>query len=174
MTETLLDVARVMARRATCSRAHVGVVFARDGRVLATGYNGAPRGIPHCDHPDDERSTGDGDALGCAHAVHAEANAVAFAAQHGIALGGSELYTTHTPCVACAQLILNAGARQVFAGARYRDLAGVRLLERGGVMVFTLGVVTTSAGPALTWVRDVGDDRPEVPEQSDHSRRDDV
>lgn len=165
MAETLLEVARVMARRGTCSRAQVGAVFARDGRVLATGYNGAPRGIPHCSHPPTEVSSErDARAPTCTHAVHAEANAVAFAARHGISLDGSELYATHTPCVTCAQLILNAGVREVFAGARYRDLAGVQLLDRGGIIVFTLGVVPTTEGDVTTWIRDLGDERNEVPE----------
>lgn len=163
MSETLLDVARVMARRGTCSRARVGAVLARDGRVLATGYNGAPRGLHHCQHPAGESSEDrEPDAVTCAVAVHAEANAVAFAARHGIALDGSTLYATHTPCVTCAQLLINAGVVEAFAGARYRDLAGVRLLDQAGLLVFTRGLAETPTGDVLTWVQDHGDDRPEV------------
>src|SRR5687767_4618485 len=110
MDQVLMNVAREMARRGTCSRQRVGAVVARDGRILTSGYNGSPRGMLHCVHPPGETSHVRGvDAPTCTLAVHAEANAVAFAARHGIALDGATLYTTLSPCVPCAQLVVNAG-----------------------------------------------------------------
>jgi len=125
----LLETAYVMSLRSTCSRAHVGVVVALDGRICATGYNGAPRGLPHCDHdaaPDD---------AGCRTAAHAEANAVAFAARHGVALDGATLYTTLSPCASCAMLIVNAGITRVIFAVGYRNADGVGLLESADVVV---------------------------------------
>lgn len=146
MDQTLLEVARVMARRGTCSRQRNGAVVALDGRVLTSGYNGAPRGMPHCVHPPDEPRD-----RGCPYAVHAEANAVAFAARSGVALAGGTLYVTTTPCVACAQLTINAGITQVVAGQPYRLPDGVNLLLEAQVIVLyvdprTGEVTTTPAG----------------------------
>lgn len=126
MDTTLLDMARVLAKRSTCARALVGVVIALDGRVLSTGYNGAPAGIKHCEHVG---SSSPDDATGCEVAVHAEANAIAFAAKHGVALAGSTLYTTLAPCLRCAQLIINTGVVRVVIGRVYRDHSGARMLE---------------------------------------------
>jgi dCMP deaminase len=136
MDETLLLIANVMAQRGTCSRARVGVIFARDGRALVSGYNGSPHGMPHCLHPPQERSElSDPSEPSCEWAVHAEANAIAFAARYGVALDGSALYATHTPCVRCAQLIINAGVTQVIASTMYRVRDGVNLLQNAGVIV---------------------------------------
>lgn len=128
MDTTLLDMARVLARRSTCSRALVGAVIALNGRILSMGFNGAPSGIEHCVHAANDVSA-------CEVAVHAEANAVAFAAKHGVALNGSALFTTLSPCLKCAQLIINAGIVRVVIGKVYRDHSGPRMLERLGIHV---------------------------------------
>lgn len=135
-----MSMARVMARRSTCSRAQVGAVVALDGRILSTGYNGAPAGMPHCDHTQDVcLCVGPLVTLtcqvhgGCRTAVHDVMNAVAFAARNGVALNGAAVYTTLTPCLVCAWLIVNSGIVSVVASATYRDLAGVELLLAAGV-----------------------------------------
>jgi len=136
MDMTLLTTAFVMARRGTCSRAQVGCVIALEGRILSTGYNGAPTGMPHCSHPDGLRSNQrPADAPQCETSVHAEANAVAFAARYGVSLDAAVLYTTVTPCVTCAQLIVNAGIERVVCASVYRSTNGVELLLRAGVVV---------------------------------------
>lgn len=140
MERVLLNVAQVMRLRGTCSRLQVGAVIARDGRILSSGYNGSPRGMTHCLHPpDDVSSARSASAPTCALAVHAEANAVAFAARHGVALDGATLYTTHAPCVVCAQLAVNAGLVAVHADAAYRDVTGPRLLVQAGLRVVVAG-----------------------------------
>ena len=146
MDETLLATAYVMAQRGTCSRAQVGCVVALDGRILATGYNGAPRGMAHCDHPDGVPSSQrPADATMCQTSVHAEANAVAFAARNGVSLDGSTVFTTLSPCNTCAQLLVNVGTRRVVVAAMYRDVRGVELLLHAGVTVDVLseGATTT-------------------------------
>ena len=128
--ETAMETAKVFAKRSTCSRASVGAVITVANRVVATGYNGAPAGMPHCDHTIESEP--------CRNAVHAEANAVAFAARHGAKLEGGTLYTTMVPCLACAQLLINAGIQRVVAAQPYRDRAGLELLSLAGLQVEVL------------------------------------
>lgn len=140
MDAVLMEMAHAMARRGTCPRARVGVVVAVDGRVCATGFNGAPRGLPHCAHSSLELITPTTiESSGCATAVHAEANALVFAARHGVPLDGATLYTTLSPCRACAMLIVNAGITRVSYAVGYRDGGGVDLLRAAGVAVTTIG-----------------------------------
>lgn len=127
MDAVLLEVAGVMARRGTCTRLRVGAVLALDGRICSTGLNGAPHGLPHCTHPDEDYTET------CVTSVHAEANAVAFAARHGVSIQGSTLYVTHTPCVHCAMLLINAGIVRAVCATRYRLTAGVDVLRTAGV-----------------------------------------
>lgn len=124
-----MEIADVISKRGTCERAKVGCVIAKDGRPIATGYVGAPSGLPHC------ISVGcqTGPDGGCIRTVHAEANAIAFAARHGTSTEGSELYTTTAPCLSCAKLIINAGIRLVVFRERYRDPAGLDLLIQARV-----------------------------------------
>lgn len=125
----MMRIAEVIALRSTCSRAQVGVVVAREGRVLVTGYNGAPAGMPHCEHGVNDSQNG------CMISVHAEANSIAFAARYGINLQGATLYTTLSPCLPCAQLILNAGIYEVVYGDSYRIQSGVNLLSRSSDII---------------------------------------
>lgn len=150
----LMDVASVVSERGTCSRLQVGVVISRDGRIIVTGYNGAPAGIKHCEHectcPDEWwenwASKVEAHRLGCPAAEpctvssHAEQNAIAFAAKHGLALDQSELHVTHGPCLACARSIINAGIQKVTYVEEFRDNSGVDLLRLAGVEVVDEGL----------------------------------
>lgn len=128
--DMLMAVAVVMALRSTCQRAHVGAVVAREGRILVTGYNGAPAGMPHCNHrPNSIESNG------CRNAVHAETNAIAYAARYGISLENSTIYTTLSPCLSCSQIIVNAGITRVVYSQQYRDTIGVDMLRDAGLVV---------------------------------------
>jgi len=128
----LMSLALLVSKRSTCSRRQVGALAEKDGRVLVTGYNGAPSGFPHCiDHGGcrlNERG-------GCLDAVHAEANLIAFAAKHGISLEGATVYTTCAPCLDCAKLLINAGIKKVLYLEEYRDTRGKDLLIQAGVKV---------------------------------------
>src|SRR5687768_9195248 len=109
----VMKMAGVVAERSTCSRFQVGVVVGWDGRILVTGYNGAPAGMEHSDHqcdcPGRMSDLTRGHAPNCTTlapctiSVHAEANAVAYAARFGISLEGAELHSTDSPCLPCAQ-----------------------------------------------------------------------
>jgi dCMP deaminase len=118
--------AEIVSLRGTCSRKQVGVVFAIDGRVLMTGYNGAPAGLPHCVHKDDSP---------CETAVHAEANAIAYAARSGVALKGAQVYCTTAPCLNCAKLLVNAGISAFYWAEPYRNNSGSDLLALAGIPV---------------------------------------
>lgn len=94
----------MVATRATCDRLHVGCVLVKDRRILATGYNGSVVGEPHCDDVGHEVVAGH-----CQRTVHAESNAIAQAARHGISVDGATAYVTHQPCPNCDKLLRNAG-----------------------------------------------------------------
>lgn len=142
--EVMIRAARVWAERSTCSRLHVGAVAAREGRVIASGYNGAVSGAPHCSHTcicqhkltDLLSHTAICPAINpCRESVHAEANVIAFAARWGSSLHGTTLYCTHAPCVECAKLIVNAGVTDVIYAEHYRNVKGLTLLMNNGVAV---------------------------------------
>lgn len=144
-SEMLMGVARVIASRSTCSRANVGALLAVYGRIIATGYNGAPSGMPHCNHDCDcdhsklmsfrAHSPQCNSLKPCYVSVHAEANAIAFAAKYGTRTQGSVLYCTLAPCFTCSQLLINAGVSKVVFGDEYRATDGVKLLWDAGVKI---------------------------------------
>jgi len=118
-----MQIAHLVATRATCPRRAVGAVIVRDKRILATGYNGAPSGLPHC--PEGGGTTewpgGCLRAGHCIRALHAEQNALLQAAKIGIACEGSTIYVTCQPCNACAKMIINAGVKRVIYEGDYPD-----------------------------------------------------
>jgi len=124
--EALFANAEIWAERSTCDRLHVGCVIHRNGRTLVTGYNGAPPGMSHCppNHSPD-------DCL----AVHAEQNAIAFAARWGVELEGAAIVVTHQPCLSCARLVISSGLISVTYKHPYRLIDGLLLLEAAGITV---------------------------------------
>lgn len=132
--EYFMNIAEQVATRSTCSRKNVGAVIVRDKTILSTGYNGSLRGAPHCDEVGHDIENDH-----CVRTVHAEANAVAQAAKHGIQIDQSEIYVTASPCLNCFKLIANAGITKIYYKEFYRDeriteyakLAGVKLVYMG-------------------------------------------
>jgi len=122
-----MQIAMDVSSRSTCSRLFVGAVATRNGAPCAMGYNGAPRGLSHCDHTRSD--------VPCRRAIHAEVNLVAGAARMGITLDGATVYVTHAPCLPCAGLLVNAGIVRVVYREDYRDMAGVIILKAAGVLV---------------------------------------
>jgi dCMP deaminase len=114
--EYFLMMAKLAATRSTCLAFPVGAVIVKDRQVLATGYNGPPSGSPHCTaqgycYPG--LSSCDASSSLPSRAVHAEANAIAQAARHGISTQGSRIYVTLEPCLSCLKLLISAGIREV-------------------------------------------------------------
>jgi dCMP deaminase len=137
--DVLLHCAYAVAARGTCPSIQVGCVIARASRILSTGYNGAPSGMPHCDHATRQSTLGgDPNVPTCVTAIHAESNAIAFAARHGTPLHDAMMVTTLTPCRTCAQLAIQAGITTVVCDNAYRDISGVQLLRDAGVDVTIL------------------------------------
>lgn len=126
-----LEIAQAVATRATCNRALVGAVLVRDRYILATGYNGAASGMPHCD--DAGHLLIDGH---CLRAVHAERNALDQARLHGQTPRGATLYVTHLPCVDCSKDLIRYGVARVVYHATYGDAdVIVEMLRAGGVAI---------------------------------------
>lgn len=138
-----MEVADAISKRSTCNRGRSGCVIARDNQILAAGYVGAPRGLPHCDDVGHDMHTAvqpDGSSSAhCLRTVHAEQNAICQSAKRGISIEGATIYTRMTPCRTCAMLIINCGItrvvceRRYHAGARSEEMfrsAGIELVYR--------------------------------------------
>jgi dCMP deaminase len=124
----LMDIAITVSQRGTCLRKRVGSVIAKDGRVLSIGYVGAPSGLPHCTPETCSLETP------CLLTIHAEANAVAFAAKEGIRLSGSTMYSTVSPCLNCAKLIINSGIKAIVFLEEYREISPLVLLKSAEII----------------------------------------
>jgi dCMP deaminase len=111
-----MNIARVVASRATCDRKFVGSVIVRDKTILSTGYNGSIRGMPHCSEVGHMMEEGH-----CVATIHAETNAVLQAAKNGVSIDGATVYVTASPCWSCFKMITNAGIRRIVYGEFYRD-----------------------------------------------------
>ena len=127
--EYFMNIARAVASRSTCSRRSVGALVVKDKRILATGYNGAPAGLRHCDHTNGADMR-DGH---CARSTHAEQNAIVQAAKYGTPIDGATVYCTDQPCLTCAKLLVNAGARRVVFEGDYPDELAVAILAEADV-----------------------------------------
>lgn len=125
------DIIKVLAQRSTCNTRRVGALLAKDNRIISTGYNGPPRGAPHCDEVGCNKDKNGA----CIRTVHAEANVIAFAARYGISSEGTTLYTTVAPCFTCAKLIINAGIIAVYYIEEYRMRDGIEALIENGIEV---------------------------------------
>ena len=123
-----IRIAREVSTRATCDRRHVGCVLVRDKCILATGYNGSLRGLPHCNEPGVGCFMEDGH---CTRTVHAEANAIAQAARNGVRLDGATAYVTAFPCWPCFKLLVQAGIARIVYGEPYRVNSVVGLAAAG-------------------------------------------
>lgn len=127
--EILKRIALNISLRSTCSRARVGaVIHDQRGVIVSTGRNGAPSRMKHCDHP-----IGAADEGGCETAIHAELNAIVWAARRGVPAEGLHLVSTLAPCAPCARAIVQAGITQVVYISEYRTTAGLDVLAEAGV-----------------------------------------
>ena len=145
LDEYFMEIASVVATRSTCLRHQVGAVLVREKRILSTGYNGAPMGLPHCLEVGCRRENVEsGYRHELCRAVHAEQNAIIQAAIHGVSTTGATLYCTHQPCILCAKIIINSQIRRVVYGNPYPDDEALRFLEQAGVEVAMIPSLPTS------------------------------
>ena len=129
-------IAAEVATRSTCLRRHVGAILVLDKRILATGYNGAPRGLRHCLEVGclrEARGVPSGERHELCRGLHAEMNVLIQAASHGIRVEGATLYSTSFPCSLCAKMVINGGIRRIVAQSDYADPLAKELLAEAEV-----------------------------------------
>lgn len=122
--EYFMNIAFLVAERSTCVRRIVGAVAVKDKHILATGYNGVPTGIAHCDEVGclrDQLQIPSGQRHELCRGLHAEQNIIIQAAVHGIPLKGAELYCTTQPCFICSKMLISCGISAIFYAKAYPD-----------------------------------------------------
>jgi dCMP deaminase len=131
-----MDIARLVAHRSTCLRRQVGAVMVKSKHVLATGYNGTPSGITHCSETGclrDQLKVPSGERHELCRGLHAEQNAIIQAARHGIDIHGATLYCTHSPCIICSKMLINAGIKQIVYIHGYPDQMSLDMIGEAGI-----------------------------------------
>jgi dCMP deaminase len=134
--EYFLKIASVVAERSTCHRHHVGAVAVRGKHILATGYNGAASGLRDCLDLGclrDDMDVPSGTRHEICRAIHAEQNVIIQAALHGISLEDATIYVTHSPCILCAKMLVNAKLKRFVTFGEYADEAFRELFEEAGI-----------------------------------------
>lgn len=159
--EMFTKIVQVVAQRSTCHRFQVGALIVRDGRIISMGYNGPVAGRPECKKiPTMEELVTDPiyrdrsmteitrelenhpllcEGPGCTRSLHAETNAIAFAAKAGVSVDGCTLYCSLSPCINCAKVIVNSGIKEVKFLNKYRNEEGIRFLQESGITVVDMG-----------------------------------
>lgn len=134
-----MEITDLVATRATCLRRKVGAILVKDRRILATGYNGPPKGVPHCDELGgclrDKLGIPSGERMELSRAVHAEQNAIIQAAKMGTNIDGATLYVTNHPCFICAKMLINAGVKKIIYKEGYPDKYAKEILKEANVKV---------------------------------------
>jgi dCMP deaminase len=123
----LIQVAKIIATQSKATRLQVGAVIAIDGRIVSTGFNGTPMGADNACEGEDGKTL--------PMVIHAETNAIMFAARNGLATSGATMYVTHAPCEGCSGAIVQAGIKRIVYADEYRSGNGVQLLRSLGVNV---------------------------------------
>jgi len=134
--EYFLELADLVASRSTCLRRHVGAVLVRNDRIIATGYNGAPRGLGHCLEMGclrEEMGIPSGQRYELCRGVHAEQNAIINAAYYGVSTQDTVLYCTNQPCIICARILINAGIIRVVHRGNFNDDLAVQFMQEAGI-----------------------------------------
>lgn len=133
-----MDITRLVATRSTCLRRQVGAILVKERNILATGYNGVPSGISHCDVVGclrERLKVPSGERHELCRGLHAEQNAIIQAARHGINIDGSTLYCTTMPCIICTKMLINAGISTIVYAEGYADDLAREMLAETGITV---------------------------------------
>lgn len=140
--EYFMGMAKLTSQRSTCLRRKVGAVIVKDKHIVATGYNGAPRGLSHCAELGgclrEQLKVPSGQRHELCRALHAEQNAIIQAATLGQSIEGASIYITHQPCSICSKMIINAGIDRIVVDEGYPDELATKLLAEAGIKVVTL------------------------------------
>jgi len=138
-----MSIAHLVAERSTCLRRHVGAVAVFNKRILATGYNGVPQGIEHCEATGclrEQLRVPSGERHELCRGLHAEQNVIIQAAVHGVSLKGSEIYCTTHPCSICAKMLINCGITHIFYAQGYPDEMSAEMLQQAGILCTQLPI----------------------------------
>lgn len=137
-----MDMAKLTSTRSTCLRRQVGAVIVKDKHIIATGYNGAPRGLKHCAEMGgclrEKLNVPSGQRHELCRALHAEQNAIIQAATLGQSIEGATIYVTHQPCAICSKMIINAGINRIVVDEGYPDEMATEILAEAGLRVVML------------------------------------
>lgn len=136
--EYFLEAAYLVSKRSTCLRRKVGAVLVKDKRILATGYNGAPCGVTHCEEKGclrEKLNVPSGQKHELCRGLHAEQNVIIQAALHGVSVKNSVLYITTSPCSICAKMIVNAGIKEIYYDGNYPDKMAEEFLKEAKIKV---------------------------------------
>jgi len=131
-----MEIAQLVATRSTCLRRQVGAVIVKERNILATGYNGVPSGITHCDVAGclrDQLQVPSGERHELCRGLHAEQNAIIQAARHGVNIDGATVYCTDSPCLICSKMLINAGVVEVVYERGYPDELSLAMLAEAGI-----------------------------------------
>ncbi|MFQ6065915.1 MAG: cytidine/deoxycytidylate deaminase family protein [bacterium] len=137
-----MQITELVATRSTCLRRKVGALLVKEKRILSTGYNGAPRNLPHCRKVGclrDKLNIPSGERQEICRGLHAEQNAIIQAALYGISIKQSTLYCTHQPCITCSKMIINAGIKRIVFQGKYPDLLARQMLEEAKTELIKMG-----------------------------------
>lgn len=140
--EYFMSIAGQVSTRSTCLRRSVGCIIVVEKRIVSSGYNGAPSGLPHCEEVGclrESRGVASGQRHELCRGLHAEQNAVIQAALHGTAVRGGTLYCTHKPCVLCTKMLINAGIVHVYYREGYEDELADEMAREAGMLVERIG-----------------------------------
>ncbi|MCD6513032.1 MAG: cytidine/deoxycytidylate deaminase family protein [Thermoplasmata archaeon] len=136
--EYFMEIAKIVAKRSTCTRRQVGAVIVKDNHILATGYNGVPKGFKHCDETGclrEELGVPEGERHELCRGLHAEQNAIIQAAVFGISIRGATIYVTHFPCSVCAKMLVNAEIKEIVYMEDYPDELSKEILKESNIKV---------------------------------------
>lgn len=139
--EYFMEIAYLVAKRSTCLRRQVGAVVVKNKNILATGYNGAPRGITHCEVTGcirEKLNVPSGERHELCRGLHAEQNAIIQAAFHGTSIAGAHLYCTNRPCIICSKMIINAGIEKVYYQDGYSDPLAEEMISESGLILIKM------------------------------------
>jgi len=139
--EYFMEMAQVVSKRSTCLRRSVGAILVKDKHILSTGYNGAPKGLKHCDEEGCLRkdlNIPSGQRHELCRGLHAEQNAIIQAAVFGISIKDSVLYCTNTPCVVCVKMLINAGVKEIIFSGDYPDELAKKMLSESNIKIHNL------------------------------------
>jgi dCMP deaminase len=123
--EIYMNLAIDLATRSHCIKAQVGAVITKDTRIVSVGYNGPPAGTHNCDEEWPEEGCPRDSKGSCSLAIHAEQNAILYAAKNSVTLEEATLYVTLSPCISCARIILTSGIKKVYYKDSYAEYKGI-------------------------------------------------